>query len=522
MKQHSVLIGSPIHQEYPILKEFLTSLSELKQTNITIHYMFVDDNTDKASKQLLRNFAQDNEGSTEIIAPSPYDHQGYSRNGNTHIWNHQAIWKVAEFKNQIIKQARDKGYDYLFLIDSDLLIHPNTIEYLIRIDKNIISTIFWTKWQINADPLPQVWVQDEYTLYHATHGERLSDEEKKRRTMEFINQLKVPGTYEVGGLGACTLLSAHALNTGVNFSPIPNLSFWGEDRHFCIRAQALGLSLYVDTHYPAYHIYRSSDLEAVEDYKDDNQERISPLEVSDILAKRISKDNNNKITLSMIMKNEASRYLKKVLLQHRDFIDSAVIIDDGSEDNSIEVCKQILAGIPTHIVQNKRSTFANEVELRKQQWEETIKTKPDWILNLDADELLEDKATNEIRELINQSDIDLYSFRLYDMWDEEHYRDDNYWQSHLCYRPFLLRYQPNFDYQWKKKRFHCGRFPANIYHLPNAISRLRIKHFGWTNAKERQQKYNRYLELDPDSEFGWNEQYQSILDAHPRLIKWQD
>ena len=30
---------------------------------------------------------------------------------------------------------------------------------------------------------------------------------------------------------------------------------FGEDRHFCIRAAALGLSLYVDTHYPAYHIY---------------------------------------------------------------------------------------------------------------------------------------------------------------------------------------------------------------------------------------------------------------------------
>ena len=35
---------------------------------------------------------------------------------------------------------------------------------------------------------------------------------------------------------------------------------FGEDRHFCIRAAALGFTLYVDTHYPAYHIYRESDL----------------------------------------------------------------------------------------------------------------------------------------------------------------------------------------------------------------------------------------------------------------------
>ena len=47
----------------------------------------------------------------------------------------------------------------------------------------------------------------------------------------------------------------------MNFSKIANVSFWGEDRHFCIRAHVLGFPLHVDTHLPAYHIYRSSDME---------------------------------------------------------------------------------------------------------------------------------------------------------------------------------------------------------------------------------------------------------------------
>ena len=80
------------------------------------------------------------------------------------------------------------------------------------------------------------------------------------RRQHFLNQLKRPGIYEVGGLGACTLISRKAIKLGVSFSQIPNLSFWGEDRHFCIRAAALGLKLYVNTRYPAYHIYRESDL----------------------------------------------------------------------------------------------------------------------------------------------------------------------------------------------------------------------------------------------------------------------
>ena len=78
--------------------------------------------------------------------------------------------------------------------------------------------------------------------------------------------LKIPGLYEVGGLGACTLISKKALTKDLSFKCIPNISFWGEDRHFCIRAQVYGLKLYVDTVYPAYHIYRESYLSGVNNY----------------------------------------------------------------------------------------------------------------------------------------------------------------------------------------------------------------------------------------------------------------
>jgi len=82
-----------------------------------------------------------------------------------------------------------------------------------------------------------------------------------------LNQLKVPGVYTVGGLGACTLISKRAIQAGVNFKEIYNISFMGEDRHFCIRAVALGFELFVDTHYPAFHIYRLSDLDGLAEFK---------------------------------------------------------------------------------------------------------------------------------------------------------------------------------------------------------------------------------------------------------------
>lgn len=104
--------------------------------------------------------------------------------------------------------------------------------------------------------MPQVWLYDEYSMVHKESPEVLNDTEVNKRYNNFIQQLRKPGIYEVGGLGACTLISKQAIDKGVNFTKIYNSSFWGEDCHFCIRAAALGLKLYVDTNYPAYHIYR--------------------------------------------------------------------------------------------------------------------------------------------------------------------------------------------------------------------------------------------------------------------------
>lgn len=262
-----VLLGSPIYQQPNILKEFLTSILELEKNNYTLDCMFIDDNEEAQSSQLLNDFAQQYEGDIHTTIVKSDDESIYVRENNTHHWDEHLIWKVASFKDKIIEYAREHDYDYLFFVDSDLVLHPLTISHLISTNKDIISEIFWTAWKPDQPKLPQVWLEDFYTLYRKARNEDISEEEAQKRTLEFINMLKIPGVYEVGGLGACTLISKKALNQGVSFKEIPNISFWGEDRHFCIRAQAIGFQLFVDTHYPAYHIYRDADLAGVSRYK---------------------------------------------------------------------------------------------------------------------------------------------------------------------------------------------------------------------------------------------------------------
>lgn len=253
MNKPSVLIGSCICQTPMILARFIRSLQNLNLLEINANFLFVDDNQLPESKDLLRGIDLKNE---TIIKPAPPRETVYRADEKTHYWTNNLVTRVAGLKNGIIAYAREKSFDYLFLLDSDLLIDENLISHLIDQKKEIISEIFWTSWQPDTVPLPNVWQYDIYEMAHPALAAEIR--EVKRR--EFLDQLSIPGVYQVGGLGACTLISARALKAGVGFSPIKNISFWGEDRWFCIRAAVLGLELFVDTHYPAKHLYRESDL----------------------------------------------------------------------------------------------------------------------------------------------------------------------------------------------------------------------------------------------------------------------
>lgn len=256
-----ILLASPVRQKENILVQFLESLDLLDSTGLDIDFAFFDDNNDH---DLLNRFSKE-KGNVRIFRGNPED--SYVCDEKAHYWKESLIWKIASYKDQFIKIALEEGYDYLFLIDSDLYIQPQTLKHLIALQKDIVSEVFWTKWQPDTIPLPQVWIKGHYQMYHSKIGEQLNQDEINKRTGQFLQMLYKPGTYKVGMLGACTLISKKALYKGVSFSQIHNVDLWGEDRHFCIRAAALNLELYADTHYEPFHIYRESELEGLNDYK---------------------------------------------------------------------------------------------------------------------------------------------------------------------------------------------------------------------------------------------------------------
>ncbi len=320
-----VLIGSIVSGHPASLSKFLTSLAKLEQNGLAVDYLFIAKSADEAVRLLLTGFAQE-QGNTSIINTDHGEQPGHSSE-TVNEDEDECIWRIARQKDTLIEQAGKEGYDYLFLVDADLTFHPHTLTQLIKVNKDIVSEIVWICSQQDNIELPQVWLQDQYTLYRKTRDETLSEEEAQQRTKEFFEQLHQPGIYEVGGLGKCILIGRKALEAGVSFARIKNLSFRNEDRYFSIRAAAMGFPLYVDTYFPAQLIRTVSGTHGTATAYSKNHT------IASMREKGIT------ISLCMIVKNEED-VLARCLSSIQGIADEIIIVDTGSTDRTKEIAGQ--------------------------------------------------------------------------------------------------------------------------------------------------------------------------------------
>jgi len=539
-----ILVGSPIRQKPKILFEFLKGVSEIEHDNIDLEYFFIDDNIDYESTLLLKKFAANHKTILKKADEfSSSSNEQYKCDSITHFWTDSLEEKVAKFKDEIIEYARTFKFDFLFLVDSDIVLDRRTLRKLLSCKVDIVANVFWTQWSPGDVLKPQCFEMKTMS------GLR---NEAKKKTIDMHVQMRIPGLYEVNGTGACTLISHNALSKGVSFKKITNISLHGEDRDFCVRANVLGFKLFMDTTYPVYHIYREEYLDRVEEFKKDGfkfdmcqtkkyekkrkhnsiAKHFFAKLLSTIRSKRLTRikkkyrsesfKGNMDVLCYMVVHNEKNRYLEKTISSVKGFVDYFLIIDDASTDGTDLICEQLLNDVPHKIISNKESLFSKEYLLRKKAWNSIKAFKPKWVLALDADEVFEKNVASKIKMLIDIPFVDALSFRFFDMWNETEYRDDEFWNAHKRFFTIMCRYSSNYVYKWKKTNQHCGRIPKNIKFLSTFNVDIKVMHYGWAKETDRLAKYKRYMELDKSGENGSLEQYRSILDKSPHLVPFND
>ena len=219
-------------------------------------------------------------------------------------------------------------------------------------------------------------------------------------------------------------------------------------------------------------------------------------------------------------------YVKDVFIRSLEksatFADRIFIVDDNSP---IAYMDDLSPETKTKIEHRHYKRTFEERRDRNELIDMCRSSGMEWMLCLDADEILEDKVDRAcVERLMNPPvpHIFAYKFHEYTFWnDEQHYRVDAHWAQMAGIR--MWRIQPNRHIRGgAKSTLHCEHVPVQPPACVGNTS-IRIKHYGYVHAPERNRKYMWYENIDTDKQ-KWligNDNYSHIIDESDlKLRPW--
>lgn len=264
LQRPRLLVGSVIRKPKVVLDALFKSLlwQRARDPGWDVDYAFINNfaASDAYAAEAMQAYEAFPVGTHINVSSAPAPEGDYHETtGVTRGWTPPAWHRVGALKNTLIQRALDGHYDYLWLIDADVLTDPWTLQSLLDCQAPVVSAVYWTRWTkpqkgsaLIQHAGPQVWVRHPYEL----SGRGWTEADFRAA---LVNRQRV----RVWGLGACTLLARPALEKGLNFSKFaelpPGAMSDGEDRHFCMRAEQLHIPLYADAWPDVWHAYHPSE-----------------------------------------------------------------------------------------------------------------------------------------------------------------------------------------------------------------------------------------------------------------------
>jgi glycosyltransferase involved in cell wall biosynthesis len=116
-------------------------------------------------------------------------------------------------------------------------------------------------------------------------------------------------------------------------------------------------------------------------------------ETDKLLSTEIKKTDDPKITLCMILKNEED-HIRRCLESIKGHVDEIVVVDTGSTDKTMDICREYGAKIYEHPWENSFSKARNQA---------LGYVTTEWILQLDGDEEMDAESAPKIREVVRSA-----------------------------------------------------------------------------------------------------------------------
>ena len=225
-------------------------------------------------------------------------------------------------------------------------------------------------------------------------------------------------------------------------------------------------------------------------------------ELRSLRASALASEPKPRLVGGLIVKNEA-KHIGRALEFMTRVADCVVVIDNGSTDTTPDICKSFPV---VERVEHHPEQF-HEGALRNRLLDICRELGAQWVLGLDADEVLEEQIIAEMPALLRPMDpwIDAYAFKILNFWrGEQAFRVDGKWQPSLKIRLFRLR--PH--HVCNMRPYHVDMNPINMHWKQVRVSSVRLLHYGYADYEDARRKHDFYVANEKDGV----EDYSHLVD----------
>lgn len=215
-----VLLGAPVRDRAWILPRYIASIKRLDLTEIELSTLFIANDCTDNSEHLLREAGFD-----------LFTSNGLPTRTAGSVRGDYSFAHLANLRNILVERFLQTDNDYLFSVDTDILVPPDGLQRLLNHRRPICSMLLCNEDGPRGQRAHNIMQRDDMGVY--------------RHLLKWA-----PGTLiRVDLTGAVYLIHRSVLEAGVRYAAFPS----GEDIPFCLDAQRRGFTLWCDTSLTPVH-----------------------------------------------------------------------------------------------------------------------------------------------------------------------------------------------------------------------------------------------------------------------------
>lgn len=177
--------------------------------------------------------------------------------------------------------------------------------------------------------------------------------------------------------------------------------------------------------------------------------------------------------------------LKRCLNSLNNFADEIIVLDLGSQDQSIAICRQFGVSVFKH-------KFVSYVEQVRN--EAVSKAKGEWILVLDPDEEIPGSLKDKLREIASEGKFNAVNIPRKNIFFGRFIAHTNWWPDRH------VRFFKKGSVKWDDKIHKHPKVSGSVLNL-HAKTSWAIVHFGYQSVSEFMERQNRYSTIEAENLF---------------------